>query len=309
VLDAAGIEQLGGDDFDLLLARLFARKWGVELDSLRPLQRLHLLARARQQKESISTGAVRSLSLSPKDIGLKGRIASIPVSAYFKELRRLVEPAIDKLLDLVNGQAARQAGIRPESLDAVYLVGGSSKLPLIPEMVARHFPKTRLILSDKPFSSTAMGAAIHASEKVRLHDILGRNFGVIRLADHGRAEYFAPIFLAGMRLPQPGNAPSRHSVDYGPHHNLGHLRYLECTTVGGSGQPSEGVRYWSEAVFPYDPAVPVQGGLLPRGIESRPDLADQTVRETYLCDADGVITVQIQRRCDGQSLCCEIFRV
>jgi hypothetical protein len=165
-----------------------------------------------------------------------------------------------------------------------------------------------LVVSDKPFSSAAMGAAIHKGEEVRLHDILGRTFGVMRLADFGRREFFAPIFPAGMKLPESDTAPCTHTVQYNPHHNIGHLRYLECAGVDGEGRPAEGVRPWSEAVFPYDPAIPVGGSLTADAIVHRPDLEHAPVRETYSCDTDGVITVNIQRCCDGQGLSCEIFR-
>jgi len=308
VIDSTGIELLGGDDFDTVLARLFVRKLKWEWESLRLFQRTLLLAQARQQKESIGTGGDRSLTLSPRDLGLKGKICTVGVPAYFKELRALLQPAMDKLRALINGLAASHAGIDTDSLDAIYLVGGSARLPLIPQMLAEAFPQTRQIISDKPFSSTAMGAAIHSSEEIRLHDILGRTFGVIRLQDCGRKEYFAPIFPAGMPLPDLDSGPCLHTVEYGPQHNIGHLRYLECSAVDPEGRPAEGVRPWSEAVFPYDPAIPVGLGLSPDHIVPRPDLEDKSVRETYACDADGVITVKIQRRCDNQSLSCEIFK-
>jgi molecular chaperone DnaK (HSP70) len=308
VLDAAGIEELGGDDFDLVLARLFTGKMKIELDELRPFQRTLLVSHARQQKESISSGAVRSLTFSPQDIGLSGRVCTVGVPFYFQQLEVLLQPALEKLLALVNGPAARAAGISSESLNAIYLVGGSSKLPLIPRKVAERFPKTQLVITDKPFSSTAMGAAIHSSEEVRLHDILGRTFGVVRLSEHGRREYFCPIFPAGIPLPKPGFPPLQHSVTYSPEHNIGHLRYLECSAVDQEGQPAEGVRLWSETIFPYDPSIPVGGHLAPQGIVPRPDLLDKLVQETYSCDQDGVITVNIRRCCDGQSLSCEIFR-
>jgi len=124
---------------------------------------------------------------------------------------------------------------------------------------------TQLVITDKPFSSTAMGAAIHSSEEVRLHDILGRTFGVVRLSEHGRREYFCPIFPAGLTLPKPGSPPLQHSVTYSPQHNIGHLRYLECSVVDSQGRPAEGVRPWSEAVFPYDPAIPVGKDLVAEG--------------------------------------------
>ena len=308
VIDSGGIEDLGGDDLDAVLARLFAGALGKEFDGLAPLRRSLLLRHACQEKESISSGSVRSLTLAPADIGLPGAPCAVEVETYFRELQPMVAPAVEKLWSLVHGDAARAAGISAATLDAVYLVGGSSKLPLVSQLLAARFSKVPLVMTDKPFTATAMGAAIHAAEGVTLHDILSRHFGVLRLADHGAREYFAPIFPAGMRLPARGAAPVEQRVEYTPRHNIGHLRYFECAGVDDMGRPAAGVRAWSDVLFPYDPAIPVERRLSAAEIHHRDDLADQDVCETYSCDSDGVITVRLRRQKDGQARCYEIFK-
>ena len=308
VLDAAGIEELGGDDLDQALAFMFAEQIGVSLDALPPLQRDLLLRHACQQKESIASGAVRTLTLVPSDIGVRGPTCTVPVAAYFERVRPVIAPAVDKLWSLVAGSAARAAGIDPERLDTVYLVGGSSKLPLVAQLIAARFPAVRLVMTDKPFTATAMGAAIHSAEGIALHDILSRHFGVIRLADRGTREYFAPIFRAGTQLPPHGGAAVEARAEYAPQHNVGHLRYFECAGVDERGQPALGVRAWSDVLFPYDPNIPVEQRLTPADIVQRGDLADQRICEVYSCDSDGVITVRMSRRADGQARVYEIFR-
>jgi hypothetical protein len=152
-----------------------------------------------------------------------------------------------------------------------------------------------------------MGAAIHAADTVTMHDILSRHFGVIRLADHGQREVFDPIFPAGMQLPPRGTAPVERRVEYAPRHNIGHLRYLECAAVDGDGRPALGVRTWSDVLFPYDPAIPVDQRVTPSDVRDRDDLLGTAVSETYACDGDGVISVRVSRP-DGQSRSFEIFR-
>jgi molecular chaperone DnaK len=308
VIDSAGISELGGDDFDRVLAQLFAQQMGTTLDALPRLHRELLLRHACQQKESIASGAVRTLACVPADLGMKGSVCTVAVEAYFNALQRLIAPAIDALSSLVNGSAARAAAIDARRLGAVYLVGGSSKLPLVATMIAARFPGVRLIMTDKPFTATAMGAAIHSAESVTLHDILSRHFGVLRLADHGTREYFAPIFQAGMRLPPRGSAPFETTVAYSPRHNIGHLRYFECAGVDERGHPAFGVRAWSDILFPYDPAIPIEQRLTPADVQTRHDLSSQDVQETYCCDSDGVITVRLSRRTDGEARSYEIFR-
>jgi molecular chaperone DnaK (HSP70) len=308
VIDSAGIEHLGGDDFDDVLARVFAEAAEIDREELRPFQSQLLLSHCRQQKESIDSGSVRSLLLVPRDLGLRGDPATVPVAAYFDELEPLLEPALNKLVAVTEGEAARRVGIGSDSLDAIYLVGGSSKLPLVRTMVARRFPDTPLIASDKPFTSTAMGAAIRAAEEVRLQEILTRTFGVIRPADEGRREVFDPILPAGTRLPARGEPALQRTLHYTPRHNIGHLRYLECASVDARGWPEEGARTWSEALFPYDPSIPIEEPLAVESVVSRHDLQDKPVSELYSCDPDGVITVRIVRKADGLSRTYEIFR-
>ena len=308
VLDAAGIDALGGDDLDRVLADMFAQKMRVEIEALTRLQREQLMRHARQQKESISSGSVRSLMLAPHDMGIDGPVCTVSVAEYFDRLRPLIARAVDLLDKVVNGDLARSAGLNAGSLDAIYLVGGSSKLPLIAEMIKARFPDSRLVMTDKPFSATAMGAAIQSAEHLTLHDILSRHFGVVRLADHGTREYFDPIFAAGTRLPAPGSQPLQVSVRYTPRHNIGHLRYLECAGVDPYGRPVAGARPWSDVLFPYDPAIAIDDSLAGCAISDREDLAEERVCETYACDSDGVISVQMTRATDGATRCYEIFR-
>lgn len=308
VLDTAGIPDLGGDDLDAVLARMFARGLGVDFDTLSPSQRALLLRHACQQKESIASGAVRTLMLLPADLALPGKPCTVSVKAYFHALAGVLGAAVDTVAALVSGPAARAAGVDPEQLDALYLVGGASKLPLVGQLLSERFPQVRLVATDKPFTATAMGAAIHSAETVTLHDILARHFGVLRLAEEGRREYFVPIFPAGLRLPPRGTPPVELAVEYSPRHNIGHLRYFECAAVDESGLPAIGVRAWSDVLFPYDPAIPFERRVARDEIRHRDDLAGITVCETYACDSDGVISVRLSRRGDGESRSYEIFR-
>ena len=72
------------------------------------------------------------------------------------------------------------------------------------------------------------------------------------------------------------------------------------------GKPSEGLRSWSEILFPYDPSLAMNDDVGAQSISERNDLVTDTV-ETYSCDSDGIISVQISRG-DGQSRTFEVFR-
>jgi len=308
VLTAAGIESLGGDDFDAVLVQMIADRLKIEPASLPPWQSMLLTLQACRLKESLSTGLSRRIIFDPTDIGLTAPPLPLNVAEYTAALRPLLEPALAKLRGLFDDPSVRAEGITPETLGAIYLVGGSSRLPLVAQMVREAFPKTPLVASDRPFSSTAMGAAIQSDEGVVLRERLARHFGVVRLAEGGRREVFDLIFPAGMPLPPPGSPPHEVVAEYAPRHNIGHFRYLECATLDDAGWPNQGLRPWSEIFFPYDPALPLDRPCHILPIVAREDLAYDRIRETYQCDSDGIITVRFRRLKDEQSLTAEIFR-
>ena len=307
VHSASGIETLGGDDFDELLARLFAEKLKLDFDALDHFHRTLLLIHACQQKERLSSGTVRNLTLDPEEIGLSGETCKVSTALFEKRLAERLAPAVDLLASVLD-RAPLTFGAAGARLGAIYLVGGSSRLPLVARLVAQRLPGIRLVNTDKPFTATAMGAAIHSAERARVHDVFARHFGVIRLADHGTREYFAPIFRAGLRLPGDGEPPVVSEARYVPQHNIGHLRYLECATVNDDGTPAAGLRPWSDVLFPYDPSLPLTQRLTREQIAPRSDPQGAEAVETYTCDRDGIIAVRIARAADGQSRTFEIFK-
>ena len=237
VLASTGIEHLGGDDFDDALLEMFLEKLTLPADAVSPLTRHALRRQARSQKETISTGIVKSLFMNPEDFGLGGKPVSIPVDAFCERIGPVIRPAVATLERTIAAAAEKEPGVKAGPALTVYLVGGSSKLPLVAEMVSEAFPRSKVILTDKPFSSVAMGAAICATERVTYRDVFARRFGLIRLRDHGRFETFDTIFPAGTPVPRKGEPPIEKVTWYQPRHNIGHLRYLECSSVGSDGLP------------------------------------------------------------------------
>lgn len=308
VLSSAGIEDLGGDDFDRLLLEMFLEKLKLSPDALIPLTRHALLRQARAQKETISGGVVKTLFMNPMDFGIQGFPISIPVKAYYDRLRPMLKPAIESLRSVINKAADREPRVHADESLTLYLVGGSSKLPLVAEMVAEAFPDCHIILTDKPFTSVAMGAAVCAMDRVRYRDIFARHFGLMRLRDYGRTEVFDVVFPAGTPIPRRGEPPLERTTWYHPHHNIGHLRYLECTAIGPNGLPDGNVRAWSDVLFPYDPSIPLASVSQSGEIVSTEQFANSTVSEVYRCDSDGVITVELHRPTTDEIRTHEIYQ-
>jgi len=308
VLASGGIENLGGDDLDETLLGMFLDAIEVPPAEVRGLTRHALLRQARTQKETISSGTIKRMFMNPADFGLPGRPASITVEALYERLRPMLEPAMKVLASVIAQAAKKEPRVDGGSPSLIYLVGGSSKLPLVAEMVAAAFPGYRVVLSDKPFLSVARGAAICAADRVHYRDVFARHFGLIRLRDHGRAECFDPIFPAGTPLPRRGEPPLEKVAWYHPRHNIGRLRYLECTSIGSAGLPDGNIRAWSDIRFPYDPSVPLQQPLDRADIVETGRFGEQSVCEVYRCDCDGVITVELRRPASQDARTYEIFR-
>ncbi len=308
VLASAGVEHLGGDDLDEVLLAMFLEKLRIQPADLGATGRYALIRQVRAQKETISTGAVRSLVLDPADFGLTGRPVSIPVEAYGERIRPMLASAVRKLDEVIRTAARAHGSMTDGPSLMIYLVGGSSKLPLVAEMVSAAFPKSRVVLTDKPFRSVAMGAAICAMDRVRFRDVFARHFGLIRLRDHGRMETFDTIFPMGTPIPRRGEPPLERATWYHPRHNIGHLRYLECASVGSDSMPDEGIRVWSDILFPYDPAVPLSAAVSNDAITATDAFSANAVCEIYRCDSDGVITVELRRPACGDIRCFEVFR-
>lgn len=308
VLSSSGIENLGGDDFDHVLLEMFLDKLRMSPEAIIPLTRQALLRQARAQKETIAGGVVKTLFLNPMDYGLQGLPVSIPVKAFDDRIRPMIEPAVELLRQVVAKAADREPRVDATEELAIYLVGGASKLPLISDMVAEAFPKSKVILTDKPFTSVAMGAAVAAMDRVRYRDIFARHFGLLRLRDHGQAEIFDVIFPAGTPIPRKGEPPLERTSWYHPHHNIGHLRYMECSHIGPNGMPDGSVRAWSDLLFPYDPVFPLAAKLSPRLVAGTDRFSAQTVCEVYRCDSDGVITVELRRPATDEIRTHEIFQ-
>lgn len=308
VLASGGIEDLGGDDFDRALLDMFLDKMRLEADALCPLTRHALLRQARSQKETIAGGIVRSLFLNPADFGLDGLPISIPVSTYYKRITPMIEPAIGLLRNVIAAAAAKEPRVRVGPSLTLYLVGGSARLPLVAQMVSAAFPDCRAILTDKPFTSVAMGAAICATDRVTYRDVFARHFGLLRLRDNGHSEVFDVVFPAGTPIPRKGERPLERCAWYNPRHNIGHLRYLECTSIGPNGLPDGNVRRWSDVFFPYDPILPMDHHASTDSIVQTDRFADMPACEVYRCDSDGVITVELHRPNRNDSRIYEIYR-
>jgi molecular chaperone DnaK len=163
VLASHGDTQLGGDDFDDLLLNLvcdrFHQEHGVDL-------RASLVSRARVLRAV--EAAKRQLSDHPfarieeEFIAEKGGQAlHLNVELSRAEYEGLIQPLLDRTMDCVQ-RALDDANLVPASIDKVVLVGGSTRTPLVSQLLEERLdqPPHQEV---NPDLCVAMGAAVQAA--------------------------------------------------------------------------------------------------------------------------------------------------
>ena len=152
VLSTGGDSALGGDDFD---HRLYC--WVLEQAKLQLLSdkdtRL-LLTASKEVKEQLSKNPLARVHVTLSD----GSVINVGISqAQFFEL---TQHLVNKTL-LAAKKALRDAGLTPEEIKGVVMVGGATRMPHVQRAVGELFGQTPLTNLD-PDQVVAMGAAMQA---------------------------------------------------------------------------------------------------------------------------------------------------
>lgn len=289
VLSSEGIAKLGGDNFDIILLDLALKTAGIhELDDNALVR---LLEECRFKKESLNPNSRRiTIDLS---LGLEeaGEVA-IPVNDFYEECRPLVKSTIDAMEHVMEA-SAQEIGLDLREVASVYLVGGSSDLPLVSRLLREKYGR-QVRRSPYPHAATAIGLAIAADTDAgyKLRERFTRSFGVWREWNDGQSISFDVLFGKDTPLPAAGEPPLIVQRRYQPSHNIGYFRYLECGRLDAFGQPQGDITPWSEIQFPFDPSLQSQDGLK-RTTVTRGHSFGNLIEEVYTCDANGIIEVEI----------------
>ena len=161
VLSTAGDTQLGGDDIDRLLAGFIAERLHLPANDIRVLEGAEVVKKRLSSDETASFNGV--------DI----RRA---------DLEKIARPWIERTR-MHCLRALSDAKIKPDQLDEVILVGGSTRMPLVRDYVRELFgrePNT----SQNPDEAIALGATIQAGilsgslRQVLLLDVTPLSLGI-----------------------------------------------------------------------------------------------------------------------------------
>jgi molecular chaperone DnaK len=162
VLSTNGDTHLGGDDFDQILidyiADQFRKDTGIDLrkDQM-ALQRLK--EASEKAKCELSTKVATDVSLPFITADANG-----PKHLQFEITRSKLEQLIEKEVNRCTRPcelALNDAGLKPEQVDEVVLVGGSTRIPMVQKLVKDLFKKEPN-RSVNPDEVVALGAAVQA---------------------------------------------------------------------------------------------------------------------------------------------------
>jgi molecular chaperone DnaK len=224
VLASHGNNQLGGDDFDDLLAeRLaaeFEKQHGVNVRQGNPAAKARLWWAAEEAKKKLSFEPyvkIREEALVTRLF----RPLHLELEISRDEYEAMIRPLVESTLDSVS-KALQDSGKRPGDMDAILLVGGSTRTPLVTNLLIE---KTGLEPRQDvhPDLAVALGAGVLASrlsgravERV-LVDVSPYSFGVSYLGDRGGYPYphcYKPIVRRNTPLPLTRTEPYMTSYPY-----------------------------------------------------------------------------------------------
>lgn len=175
VLATGGDSSLGGDDMDHVIAEWIMGEAGfTQVDA--GLSRKLLIA-ARQAKENLSQSELASIQIEHNDLNWQGKLSRGDMNEL---IRVLVKNTITPCRRVL-----RDAGIDKSEISEVIMVGGSTRVPLVNEMVGAFFQRQPMCDLD-PDRVVAIGAAIQADvlagnnpdQAMLLLDVLPLSLGI-----------------------------------------------------------------------------------------------------------------------------------
>jgi molecular chaperone HscA len=165
VLATNGDTYLGGDDMDRALTEHWQKALNISAEELAGNKVL------AQQLRLTAEEAKKHLSGNDS---FSGNVGDHAVSITKEQFNQLIQPLVDRTLTSCKN-AMQDAGLKTSDIDAVVMVGGSTRVPMVKETIKNFFGK-ELYDQLNPDEVVALGAAVQA-------DILAGNNTEMLLLD------------------------------------------------------------------------------------------------------------------------------
>ena len=284
VMGSRGLNMVGGDDFDVVLATRLAAAAGTDSGKLGDEAWERLIEDSRDAKETLSP------STKFITVPVDGKPVTIPVTDFYEAATPLVEATIEAMQPLLVPDASG-VGQLGGDIAGLYVVGGGSQLPLVARVLRSRFGR-RVHRSPHTAASTAIGLAIGADPEAAytVREQLSRGVGVFREREAGSFISFDTLLEPNTEL-APGETLTIKRC-YRAAHNIGYFRFVEYSSFDEAGVPRGDLQPYGEVIVPFDrslrrsdidlsavPVIRTEDGPL--------------IEESYIVDENGRVTVEI----------------
>lgn len=284
VMGSRGLNMVGGDDFDVVLATRLAAAAGTDSGKLGDEAWERLIEDSRDAKETLSP------STKFITVPVDGKPVTIPVADFYEAATPLIEATIEAMEPLLVPDASG-VGQLGGDIAGLYVVGGGSQLPLVARVLRSRFGR-RVHRSPHTAASTAIGLTIGADPEAAytVREQLSRGVGVFREREAGSFISFDTLLEPNTEL-APGE-PLTIKRRYRAAHNIGYFRFVEYSSFDEAGVPRGDLQPYGEVIVPFDralrhpdidlsaiPVVRTEDGPL--------------IEESYIVDENGMVTVEI----------------
>jgi len=183
IIASDGEHQLGGKDFDDAIIRICCKRFENE-HGLDPTIDSHELQQIRTDAEKLKiqlSGREKAVML----VRAHGHRSNVIIQRG--EFEDAIKPKLDTTLALVRS-VLRSSKLKPEAIDRILLVGGSTRIPYVKNLLKVFFKKEPDCSID-PDKAVSMGAAIMAAKKIleidpEAHDQkTAEKFGGLQITD------------------------------------------------------------------------------------------------------------------------------
>lgn len=185
-----GNNQLGGDDFDncivLWMLEKFQQQENIDISQDKmALQRLREAAeKAKIELSSMLNTSVNLPFITADDKGPKHLEMELSRAKFEELTAKLIEATIEPMI-----QALKDADLKPEDIDRIILVGGSTRIPAVQNAVIKFYNGKTPDRSVNPDEAVALGAAVQAGvlggevDKLLLLDVTPLSLGLETLGE------------------------------------------------------------------------------------------------------------------------------
>ncbi|WP_110929988.1 molecular chaperone HscC [Paenibacillus bouchesdurhonensis] len=204
VKSIAGDNYLGGEDFTELLVSYFVQKHGLDYSALDLKARSALFKQAEICKRALGQESSGSMTFIIDD-------ATYEMSLNRDEFEKISAQLMLRLRHPIE-RALRDAALSPRDMDAVILIGGATRMPIIKSIVTKMFGRLPFA-GVNPDETVALGAAIQVALKERneslkevvLTDVCPYTLGIETTKRMGSNQFedghFSPIIERNTPIP------------------------------------------------------------------------------------------------------------